>query len=144
MRIYLDNCCYNRPFDDQNQMKIHLETIAKLYIQSEIRKGVYELVWSYMLDYENNENPYEEKQEAIQIWETIAKFICKSSIDILQKGKIIELLGIMPKDALHIACAVQTNCRYFITTDIKLLKKKVDGIKIITPIDFIREMEEKV
>ena len=30
MRVYLDNCCYNRPFDDQNQLKVRLETIAKL------------------------------------------------------------------------------------------------------------------
>lgn len=26
MRVYLDNCCYNRPYDDQSQMRIHLET----------------------------------------------------------------------------------------------------------------------
>jgi hypothetical protein len=50
MRIYLDNCCYNRPFDDQNQKKIQLETIAKLYIQNAVRNGVYDLVWSFMND----------------------------------------------------------------------------------------------
>lgn len=53
MKIYLDNCCYNRPFDDQSQLKIHLETQAKLYIQAKIKEGVYDLVWSYILDYEN-------------------------------------------------------------------------------------------
>ena len=26
MIIYLDNCCYNRPFDDQTQERIHLES----------------------------------------------------------------------------------------------------------------------
>ena len=56
MKIYLDNCSYNRPFDDQTQMKIHLETEAKLYIQASVRDGKYDLVWSYMLDYENDEN----------------------------------------------------------------------------------------
>ena len=30
MRVYLDNCCYNRPFDDQGQLKVLLETLAKL------------------------------------------------------------------------------------------------------------------
>ena len=142
MRIYLDNCCYNRPFDNQNQMKIRLETVAKLYIQSAVRKGIYDLVWSYMLDYENNENPYEDKKEAIQIWKNRAKQICKSSLLILQQSKIIESLGVRPKDALHIACAIQSKCNYFITTDIRLTKKKIEGIKIINPIDFIREMEE--
>jgi hypothetical protein len=35
MRIYFDNCSYNRPFDDQSQIKIRLETSAKIYIQAD-------------------------------------------------------------------------------------------------------------
>jgi hypothetical protein len=30
MKIYLDNCCFNRPFDDQGQIRIKIETEAKL------------------------------------------------------------------------------------------------------------------
>ena len=33
MKIYLDNCCFNRPYDDQTQIRISLETQAKLYVQ---------------------------------------------------------------------------------------------------------------
>ena len=29
MKLYLDNCCFNRPFDDQSQLRIRLETEAK-------------------------------------------------------------------------------------------------------------------
>ena len=29
MRVYLDNCCYNRPFDPQSDLRIHVETVAK-------------------------------------------------------------------------------------------------------------------
>lgn len=32
MRIYLDNCCFNRPYDDQSHLGIRLESDAKLYI----------------------------------------------------------------------------------------------------------------
>ena len=39
MRIYLDNCCYNRPFDEQAQIKVFLETVAKLSIQQKMREG---------------------------------------------------------------------------------------------------------
>ena len=35
-KIYLDICCYNRPFDDQTQMIVRLETEAKLHIQAGI------------------------------------------------------------------------------------------------------------
>ena len=37
MRVYLDNCCDNRPFDDQSQVKAFLETVAKLSIQQKMR-----------------------------------------------------------------------------------------------------------
>lgn len=30
MRVYLDNCMFNRPFDDQGHIRIRLETEAKL------------------------------------------------------------------------------------------------------------------
>ena len=52
MRIYLDNCCFNRPYDNQSQIRIHLETEAKLHIQELIKKQELDLVVSYMLEYE--------------------------------------------------------------------------------------------
>jgi len=67
-KIYLDNCCYNRPFDEQSQSLIILETEAKLIIQCRIKTGAYPLVWSFMLDSENDENLSEEKRESIGLW----------------------------------------------------------------------------
>jgi len=32
MKLYLDNCCYNRPYDDQSQEKNHMEGEAVLTI----------------------------------------------------------------------------------------------------------------
>jgi len=141
-KIYLDNCSFNRPFDNQSQMKIKLETEAKLFIQSGIRENKYSLVWSYMLDYENNENPYEEKKAAIAPWREIADGYCGSSEDILSAGRKIMEKGIKAKDALHIACAIKSGCEYFITTDYKLTNKNIADIKIINPIDFVRETED--
>jgi hypothetical protein len=54
MRIYLDNCCFNRPYDDQSSITISLETQAKLYIQNLIHQGKIEMVTSYMLMYETD------------------------------------------------------------------------------------------
>lgn len=59
MRVYLDNCCFNRPYDSQFQMRISLETQAKLYIQDLIKSSKLELASSYMLRFENEQNPYE-------------------------------------------------------------------------------------
>ena len=46
MRIYLDNCCYNRPFDNQGDLRVRLETVAKLAVQFMMATGVVEYVWS--------------------------------------------------------------------------------------------------
>ena len=59
VRIYLDNCCYNRPYDDQSQTRINEEAKAKLFVQEQIREGAFELVTSYMLLYENSRNRFE-------------------------------------------------------------------------------------
>ena len=40
MRLYLDNCCFNRPYDSQSSIKVNLETRAKLHIQEEIKKAL--------------------------------------------------------------------------------------------------------
>ena len=142
MRIYLDHCAYNRPFDDQKNIKIQLETSAKLHIQDQIRQGMYDLVWSYISDLENNYNPNIENKNSIQAWENIAKFKCRSSDKILLHGIKIMEKGIGVNDALHIACAMESQCEYFITTDTGLTNKKIDKVRMINPIDFIRRMEE--
>jgi hypothetical protein len=142
LKIYLDNCCYNRPFDDQSQIRIHLETQAKLYIQDKIKEGIYHLVWSYILDYENGKNPYEEKRLAISPWRAIASsFIAEETEEILTFAESLVLRGIKTYDALHISCAVAAQCDYFLTTDKKLLNTLISEIKIVSPIVFVDEME---
>lgn len=143
-KIYLDCCSLNRPFDNQTQIKIRLETEAKLYIQSCIREERFSLVWSFMLDYENSKNPYDEKRGLIAPWKEIAKAFCPPSKAVLSRAKGIMSLGIKHEDALHISCAVEMNCAYFITTDAKLTNKIVANIKIVNPIGFVAEMEELI
>ena len=142
-KLYLDVCCYNRPFDDQTQVSIRLETEAKLHIQSNIKSYRYLLIWSYMLmlDLENNENPYDEKRNTIIPWKDIAVEYCSSSDEILATGQKIMNHGIKAKDALHLACAIKSGSDYFITTDKGLMKKNIENIIIKNPIDFVREME---
>lgn len=136
-------CCYNGPFDDQNQIKIHLEAQAKLHVKAKIKEGLYDLVWSYILDYENGKNPYEEKRLAISPWKTIASSsITEETEGILVFAESLASKGIKTYDALHISCAVAAHCEYYLTTDRRLLNTAIPEIKIVSPIDFVNEMEE--
>jgi len=142
MKIYLDNCCFNRPFDDQKQLRIKLETEAKLKIQEDIRFGSHQLVWSYMLDYENSMNPFRERREQITEWRAYSQADIEENEEIVDIATRISQHGIRKMDALHIACAITAAADYFLTTDDGILKKAVhiQGIIVTDPIGFIKEV----
>ena len=136
--VYLDNCCFNRPFDNQLHPLVRLETEAKIFIQAEIALGNLNLVWSFMLSHENNDNPFKNRKEQVALWERMSKIVIAPTPQILTQTKAIEKLGIKTKDAMHISCAIAANADYFITTDKKVLNKTVQGIEIINPMEFMR------
>ncbi|MBI4685727.1 MAG: PIN domain protein [Nitrospirae bacterium] len=142
MKIYLDNCCFNRPFDDQSQIRIRIETEAKLKIQEEVRSGKIQLIWSYILDYENNRNPYIERKVRINGWKKYALQDIEENPEVLKTANLLNQIGIQKIDSLHISCAVFSKCDYFLTTDDKILQKadQIDYIKINDPIGFIKEV----
>lgn len=139
MRVYLDNCAFNRPFDAQRQPRVRLESEAKLHLQEKIKAGKLELVWSYILDIENDQNPFQEKRLAIARWARFAILDVSESQAIVERAKQFRELGIRAKDALHVASAIDGAADYFVTTDDKLLKKLrvVPDIIAITPIDLL-------
>ncbi|NJL26556.1 MAG: type II toxin-antitoxin system VapC family toxin [Thermoanaerobaculia bacterium] len=144
MRIYLDLCCFNRPFDQQSQLRIRLETEAKLRIQERVVAGELELAWSYMLDYENAANPFEERRTAIATWKLRAMTDSEQTPEVLATAKALASLGVRAKDALHVACAIASGCACFLTTDDGLLKK-LSGyaeIWVTDPTTFVRQTEQ--
>ena len=143
--LYLDNCCFNRPYDDQSQLIIKLETEAKIAIQESIKKGQYILHWSYILDFENNNNPFIERKTEIKKWKEISSSDIEETDTILKRMNKLYTLGIKSLDSLHISCSIEQNCNYFLTVDKGILKKanSVKDIKILSPIEFIIEMEDR-
>ncbi len=145
MRIYLDMCCYNRPYDDQEQLKVAIETQSKLHIQTLVKDKKLELIVSYMLRYECSNNPFEMRRNVIFDYmnkNAYAYVGDEHKAVIEEKASEIMKTGIKFKDACHVASAIFAKCEYFISTDIRLLKYKSEEIKMVTPVEFIMEMEE--
>jgi predicted nucleic acid-binding protein len=142
MKLYLDNCCFNRPFDDQSQLRIRLESEAKLKIQEEIRDGSFQLAWSYIMDYENSKNPFQERKIRINGWRKYAFQHIDESAELLKIANSLNQMGLQKIDSLHIACAIQSKCDYFLTTDDKVLKRnnQINNIHVADPIAFIKEV----
>jgi hypothetical protein len=139
MRVYLDNCALNRPFDDQRQIRNRLESEAKLEIQKQIRGGLLQLVWSYMIDFENSANPFEERRNRIHAWSALASAFVSSSPGLVARAEELHLLGFKKKDSLHLACAETSSCDRFITTDDGILRKRgvMSNLLILNPIEFV-------
>ena len=123
MRVYLDNCCFNRPYDDQSSLKIRLETEAKLYVQELVKSGSLALGWSYILDFENGANPCEERRIEIQRWKDLADRNTVETSEIIEWMRQLALFGLKPFDALHVACAKDMACDVFLTVDKGILRK---------------------
>lgn len=133
----------SRPFDDPVTPLICLESDAKLHVQKQILDGDLELAWSYILDHENAANPYEDQKKSIAQWQKLAVVDIDESEEVLNSAAAIMRHGIRNMDALHIACAIAAKCGYFLTTDKKVLKKKISGIAIVNPMEYIQRMEEE-
>lgn len=141
MRVYLDNCCYNRPFDEQAQPVVRLETEAKLLVQSLMRKCVVEYAWSFVLRMEVLRNPDFQRKKAIADWADGAAVDVAPSERIRMRGREFEAQGVKPTDALHLACAEFAGCDWFFTVDRGILKKirNVGTMKVANPVEFILE-----
>jgi len=145
MKVYLDNCCYNRPFDTQNSNTVIFESSAKMSIQQLVVNQKITLVYSVVLLEETYSNPFKYKKEQILGFLSNAEVYVgedrRSQIN-MYAAEIMKS-GIKYMDAAHISAAIIAECDFFVTTDKKLLNYKSDRIAVINPIDFIRLWESK-
>ena len=144
MKIYLDVCCFNRPFDDLSQDKIRLEAEAVLTILRHCQSEKWELVGSKIIDFEVSKTPDDERKQKVLLLTSIIKF--KVSVDETVKKRALELQnkGIDLFDALHIAFAEKGNVEVMLTTDIKLVRKVLREntikLKVVNPLTWLMEM----
>ena len=141
-QVYLDTSVYNRPFDDQTQPKIHLETQAVIVILQMVENKLIELVSSSVLEYENSRNPDKLSRAAMNRYLQMAKVKQLVDESIKQRGLQLERQGIKAVDALHVACAEALNSDYFLTCDKRLINRCTSlTLKTLNPVDFILEQE---
>ncbi|MDI6753086.1 MAG: PIN domain-containing protein [Thermodesulfobacteriota bacterium] len=142
MRIYLDLCVYNRPFDYQGQERVGLETEAFIFLLEYVEKGIYTLVNSAALIYENNLNPDLQRRDRISTYLQLAKeYISGEDFD-FERAIVLRRRGFSDMDALHIALSEKGQVDFFITCDdriVNLYKKNIQSInvKVISLLEFV-------
>ena len=145
IKVYLDNCAYNRPFDDQEQIRIFLEAEAKKHIQRLIVEQKIDLAYSFINRFENSKNPHSSNKNAINTFFTNAALYIDHTHAAGVGSRAIGIMrsGIKTRDAYHISSAIEGGCDCFVTTDKTLLNYKTGEIIICDPIQFLDHYYEE-
>jgi hypothetical protein len=122
MRVYLDVCCLNRPFDDQTQDRIRLEAEAVVLILRHLEAKDWEWIGSEVLDLEIVQTPDQERQNRVRLLTGHVHEIIHVESDETVRSQELEKLGFHTIDALHLACAESGHADVFLTTDDRLLR----------------------
>ena len=147
IKIYLDNCCYNRHFDDLSQEKYYMEASAIEIILNKYINRKIEIFGSMAIEFEilkiSNGN---KKRQVEDLYDVLELQEIEYSDKIINRAKELRKYNIKEMDALHIAFVECGNVDYMITTDKKLInasKKSNAKIKIFNPVKFIMEVNKK-
>ncbi len=142
MLLYLDSCCFNRPFDDLSQIRVRLEAEAVEWILEESRASRFTIVTSGYLSLELSRNPDPVKRADTLAMSGYSGLHVTVSESVACRAVKIENIGITGFDALHVAAAEAVRCDYLVTTDDGLLKKSKRHssqlmVIILNPIDIV-------
>lgn len=146
LTVYLDNCCYNRPFDDRSNIRNYLEREAVLIVMQMAFEGRIRIVGSEVLQKEMTLISKEEKRKNVEcIYNELKSDIIMLNNNIVERAEdIMQMSFIKSFDSLHLASA-EAGADILLTTDIKFLKasNKLDvKVKVMNPIDFLLEVSE--
>lgn len=144
MKIYLDVCCLNRPFDDQSQERIRLEAEATLLILKRIKTGDWKWISSLVVTAEVHQTPDIERQQAmLAILKQVDEEIPMTP-NITSRVQTLEAMGFKPFDAAHLAYA-EVGADIFLTTDDRLLRTAMRQsdklrIRVENPLKWLQEI----
>jgi predicted nucleic acid-binding protein len=134
-------CCLKRPFDDQSQPRIRLESEAVLALMS----APAEFVHSIAHDLENDQNPLPWRAARVRAWLGTSDLTDLPDQALAARASELVAFGFKSFDALHIASAELSGCDAFCTTDDRLqaaARRHASSLRlrVLNPVDLTREM----
>ena len=138
MKVYLDSCCYNRPFDAQTQQRIRREAEAVL----SILESTHEKVACDPVFWELAANTDVEKRARVNSLIAIASRMKVDAAALEARIPGIVRLGFQPMDSAHLACAELVAADWFLSTDDRLLSNAVRSaaslkVAVANPADWV-------
>jgi predicted nucleic acid-binding protein len=137
MKVYLDNSVLNRPYDDQSQPRVWLETLCFMLVLQMIEKGEAELMRSAFHSLENNESPLIERRKWVAACLNLANRSARVTVEMERRAVALSKAGLKPLDAAHLAAAEDVSADFFVTCDDRLIRKYRGPLRVLTPPELI-------
>lgn len=144
MKIYMDNCCFNRLLDNRKVFQIYYECNSVEIILELVEEKHIKLYGSDILKYEISETPSDYKRERLELMYSLCSSEIKITREIIKRAaEIQEKSNIKHKDSLHLACAESVDVDVFLTVDKKFAnnaKRLPSSVRIANPTEFLMEV----
>ena len=145
MKVYLDTCCYCRPYDDQTQVKIAAETVAVMAAIETCRLAGFCIVGSMVVMSELGNIRSDELREIIeQFYTDTVDYYVLLTADDLARAKELQFGGMGVMDSYHLAAAETAGVNILLTTDGSFerirIRSKLSAVKVINPLIFLPEV----
>ena len=143
MRLYIDLGCYNRPFDDQTQERIRLETEAVLSVLTRVVEGKETLLWSWVMSFENDKHPRPDRRDEIAVWQAQAERTVELSGGLQERAREFEQQGIPALDAVHLAAAEIGGADVVLICDDVMVRRAARlglSLRVLNPMAYSKEV----
>jgi predicted nucleic acid-binding protein len=145
LRVYLDVCCLNRPFDDQRQDRVRLEAEAVLLILGRCEAGAWQWLSSAVVEEEVDNTPSHERRSRVKSMLSGAQSTVTLTATAVTRAKELQAMGFRTYDALHLACAEQARVDVFLTTEDRVLRIATRHtaqlqVRVANPLEWLLEV----
>ena len=143
--LYLDNCCYNRPFDETTQARVEAEKSAVLGLTRKPQGSSFRIIGSDALRYEIlNNRDVGRREEILTYYRNSVIMEVSLTAAIVQRAEVLrEASALKLLDSLHVASAEAGKADYLLTTDERMIRacRNVElQVRVLNPTIFWKEV----
>jgi predicted nucleic acid-binding protein len=144
MKIYLNVSCLNRPFDDQRQVRIRLESEAVALILERADQGRWAHVSSEMAVIEIDAIPDAARRARVRLLPPQKSRVHKLGEAAFRRAAELERFGFRPADAVHLAAAEDWSADVLLSCDDRLCRlakrrRRQLRVDVANPLEWLKE-----
>ena len=141
MKLYFDTCCYNRPQDDQSQVRIRRESEAVMNIRKQAKQYGFAVLGSVTLEKEIGRISDAKKlANVLALYRETVTEPATYKKDVFESlSKQARRAGVRGFDVFHLCYSASSEAAYLLTVDDRFLAAASGlgiSVKVINPVNF--------